>query len=157
MHKLIALALIALLPAPFAQAQQAPPLDKPATRACFKDHRNTDGLPDCVGRAATACQTAHPQPETTIAISECLMAEATVWDRILNNQYKQTRTHFDYQPELGDHLRDAQRGWIAMRDADCALAYAQYGGGSMRGIAAANCRLRHTALRAFQLYKMRQP
>ena len=33
MHKLIALALIALLPAPFAQAQQAPPLDKPAIRA----------------------------------------------------------------------------------------------------------------------------
>ncbi len=140
-----------------ARAQDEVPLDQAQVQGCFQQNARAGGIPDCVGDAAAACQAAHSQPETTLAISQCLMAETAIWDEILNREYKATRQHFGDRPALEDLLRDAQRGWIALRDADCSLAYDRFGGGSMRVIAAADCQLKHTALRSLQLHQMRLP
>jgi uncharacterized protein YecT (DUF1311 family) len=50
-----------------------------------------------------------------------------------------------------DSLRDAQRAWIPLRDAQCALEYAMWGSGSMRQIAGAACLLDLTAKRVIYL------
>jgi len=53
-------------------------------------------------------------------------------------------------------LRDAQRAWIAYRDANCAMEYGLWGAGSMRQIAGADCQMRMTAERMLELRSYRQ-
>nr|WP_281390453.1 lysozyme inhibitor LprI family protein [Paracoccus amoyensis] len=112
--------------------------------------------PDCIGVAAGACQTATQSGSTTPGISACLMSENAVWDRLLNQEYQANRKAFADTPGMTEKLQAAQRAWVAMRDADCEIAYDRYGGGSMRTIASAACQMNHTARRALQLRDMRE-
>ncbi|MCF3972141.1 lysozyme inhibitor LprI family protein [Paracoccus salsus] len=144
-----------MLVAPVMAAAQEAPLDSGAVSACFDATPRGQTDPACIGQPADACQMSHEQPQTTLAISQCLMAEAAAWDRLLNREYMARRADHADAPELAELLLQAQRGWIAMRDADCSLAYDQFGGGSMRLISGADCRLRHTAWRSLQLRDMR--
>lgn len=48
-------------------------------------------------------------------------------------------------------VENAQRAWLAFREAECLMAYAGWGGGSMRNIASSACDLRMTAERAVAL------
>ncbi|RKF14988.1 DUF1311 domain-containing protein [Roseovarius spongiae] len=139
-----------------AVAQDAPPIDTVAVRACMAQTPLGVVQPDCIGRASNACQ-ARPGGDTTIGITECIMAETQVWDAMLNEEYKAVRRMF--RSEGGEGLtvalRDAQRAWIAFRDAECGLAYSRWAGGSIRTIVAANCQLGMTAQRTLELRDMR--
>lgn len=141
--------ILALTPLP--ALSQTVPLDASAVASCRDDAVHGDVAPDCIGLAAQSCQQAHSQPDTTLAISQCMMAEAAAWDDLLNDEYHALR---DARPAQADTLLDAQRAWIALRDADCTMAYDIHNGGSMRVIAAADCQLRHTAIRTLQLRDM---
>ena len=99
---------------------------------------------------------------TTLGMVSCTVAEARAWDAILNVEYQQTlddleamdtreAVQFPDYAARADSLRDAQRAWIAFRDAECGLVYAMWGAGSMRNIASANCKLEMTAERALEL------
>jgi uncharacterized protein YecT (DUF1311 family) len=57
--------------------------------------------------------------------------------------------------DRSDALRDAQRAWIAFRDADCAARYAMWQDGTIRTIVGANCHLTMTAQRTIELRDMR--
>ncbi|WP_282602821.1 lysozyme inhibitor LprI family protein [Paracoccus sp. PARArs4] len=141
--------ILALMPLP--ALSQTVPVDAASVASCRDGAAHGDVAPDCIGLAAQACQRAHSQPDTTLAISQCLMAEAAAWDDLLNDEYNALR---DARPAQADTLLDAQRAWIALRDADCTMAYDIHNGGSMRAIAAADCQLRHTAIRTLQLRDM---
>lgn len=134
-------------------------------RACYRDTPVGAGYPDCLGAASNACQ-GQAGGSTTIGISECIMAETAVWDELLNEAYGDLRAEFGAQEDVPGEasgadlkiaLRDAQRAWIAFRDADCGLAYSMWLGGSIRTIVSANCQLTHTASRALALRDMGQP
>lgn len=58
-------------------------------------------------------------------------------DSVLNAVYARVVAQVD-SAQLG-HLREAQRAWIRVRDADCALDAAQYGGGSIRPMMEMTC------------------
>lgn len=84
------------------------------------------------------------------------------WDRLLNETYADLvllshRRELLAEEEgrtpapLQTMLRDAQRAWIAFRDADCDHEYAIWGEGSMRQIAGALCLLERTATRTLEL------
>ena len=76
----------------------------------------------------------------------------------MNREYKALRDDFrarDGGEDLARQLRDAQRAWIAFRDADCGLVYAIWAGGSIRIIVAGNCHLDKTARRSIELRDMR--
>ncbi|MCF2872103.1 DUF1311 domain-containing protein [Octadecabacter sp. G9-8] len=117
----------------------------------------------CIGEGARICMDGDPdQNQTTLGMVFCLSAEEEAWDRLLNTQYAQTmdglrRVDADEAelfPEFADRadsLRAAQRAWITLRDADCALEYAMWGAGSMRQIASANCSMTKTAERTIYL------
>lgn len=142
---------LALMAAPaFAQEPQ---VDPATVRACFDDARGT--TPDCIGEAAAACQ-AQPGGETTLGISACLQGEAQAWDDLLNAQYKGVRARLLEQggTDLADQLLDAQRAWIAFREADCSLVYAIWAEGSIRTVMASDCYLHKTAQRALELRDM---
>jgi len=137
---------------PLGAAAQEPQIDPQTVRACFETTGPGMVQPPCVGFAAQTCQ-AQPGGQTTLGISACLQGETQAWDDLLNAQYKGARAQMLAQggPALADQLLEAQRAWIAFRDADCGLEYSIWGDGSMRVIAAAQCQLRKTAQRVFEL------
>ncbi len=138
---------------------QEPTIATGAVQACYAQTAIGDIYPACLGDAANACQ-AQPGGSTTLGIVTCITAETTDWDSILNEAYTDLRQQFGARSDgatLTDSLRDAQRAWIAFRDADCGLQYDRWGGGSMRNIAASNCRMIMTASRALALRDMAGP
>jgi uncharacterized protein YecT (DUF1311 family) len=144
------LALLALMAGPAAAQQMS--VNPQAVDACFYNAAPGEVQPACLGAAANACQ-ALPGGQTTIGISQCIGAETATWDAHLNAEYQTRRAEFGDQT-LRDMLRDAQRAWIAYRDAQCALDYQRWIDGSIRTIVAANCFLTMTAQRALELRDM---
>jgi uncharacterized protein YecT (DUF1311 family) len=144
------LMIAALLAVAGNPALADPTVDPATVRACFDGAKDTH--PDCIGDAANACQS-QPDGDTTLGISSCLQGEAQVWDDILNAQYKGVRADLLEQggTPLADQLLDAQRAWIAFRDADCGLVYSVWADGSIRTVMASSCYLDKTAQRALEL------
>lgn len=152
--RMASLAAMAALPLP-ALSQDPPALPPGVVEACFADTPRGRIDPDCVGAASNQCQTG-PGGSSTMGIGQCLSAEAEVWDRLLNDEWKQLRAVFKDDQTAADSLLAAQRAWIAWRDAECGFQYDRYGGGSMRSVAATGCRMELTARRAFELRGMRE-
>ena len=139
----------------------------PDLEACLTEAPDVAGLEACIGRMSTTCMDSQDGGHTTLGMTSCLNAEATVWDMFLNAEYKAMRTHakamdadeaahFPEFAKRAEALLAAQRAWIAFRDAECDLAYAEWGSGSMRNIAWADCQMRMTAERAIELRAMRE-
>ncbi len=116
----------------------------------------------CVGQMASACMDSEEGGHSTLGMTFCTLGEAQVWDKYLNLEYRDTMAaframdadtavHFPEFANRAETLRDAQRAWIAFRDAECGLAYALWGSGSMRNIASANCRLEMISARTIEL------
>lgn len=119
-------------------------------RACFADYDPLADGPSCLGQGAQGCTAA--TDESTMAMIGCISAETTVWDDLLNTEYKARRAEMLAQGGgLNDKLLDAQRAWIAFRDAECALEVARWGDGTLAGVVGANCLMEMTAARAAQL------
>jgi uncharacterized protein YecT (DUF1311 family) len=140
-------------------------VDRGDVLACFADTPIGAIYPDCLGAAANACQD-QDGGSTTIGMTECIMAETAVWDDMLNEEYTRLQRNFSARgwaggavtnEELKIALRDAQRAWIAYRDADCGLRYKVWEGGTIRGVVAANCEMTMTASRALDLRDMDRP
>ena len=137
----------ALLWAGAAGAQQ---VDSGQVDACFAAAGPGESAPVCLGQAANACISAGN--ESTLASSQCIQSETAAWDAILNREYKALRAELGARdPALAEMLLAAQRGWIAYRDAECALEYGRWGDGSLRTIVGANCMMIETAERAIEL------
>jgi len=148
--RLAALLLAFCLPA----AAPAQEVDPAIVTDCLAHALPGEVAPRCLGAAANACQAAGH--ETTLGISACIQAETAAWDAHLNDQYRALRAELAAQePDLTTALRDAQRAWIAFRDAQCALDYARWQGGSIRTIVAANCMMTMTAQRTIELRDMK--
>lgn len=145
----LAILLLGAVPAA-AQAGGALAVDPAIVEACVADTAVGDLAPPCIGAGSAQCQQA-PGGDTTQGIATCAMAEHAAWDTVLNREYKGARNAYGADPTAAASLRDAQRAWIAWRDAECTFQHDRYGGGSMRTIAAANCRMSMTAQRALEL------
>lgn len=157
MTRAVILALFAcsIMSAPVAAQSDGPALPSGVVEACLAGTAPGDLDPDCIGEAADQCQQA-PGGSTTRGIAGCLMAEHDAWDAVLNAQYQETRAAFADDDTASASLRDAQRAWIAWRDAECRFEYDRYGDGSMRSVSAAGCRMTLTARRALELRAKRE-
>ena len=133
-----------------------------ALETCYANAASTPERQACIGVMSTACSAREEGGETTLGIVSCLMAEATFWDGYLNTEYQAVRARAKaadtdeaaYFPEFAkraDALLAAQRAWITFRDAECFRAYAEWGSGSMRNIASADCQMQMTADRTIEL------
>ena len=136
--------------------------DPTIVRACFASTEIGAIYPSCLGEASGQCQE-QPGGYTTVGMSDCISSETAEWDAILNEEYKATQAVLAERDAEGrsdildrtDSLRDAQRAWIAFRDADCTARYAIWQDGTIRTIVGANCHLTMTAARAIALRDMR--
>ena len=107
-------------------------VNEATVQSCFAYAGPGEVAPACLGAASNACQQTNA---STLGMSQ-FSAQ-------------------DPAGGIGNALRDAQRAWIAYRDAECGLAYARWQDGSMRVIVAANCLMTMTAQRAIELRDMK--
>lgn len=149
----------ALAESPAAPLQSAIP-------ACFHAAEDEVAAHACVGTESAACMQT-PDGQTTVGMMTCLLAENEVWDGLLNAEYAAARARaaeadaaeqasFPEFAVRAAQVRDAQRAWIAFRDANCAMEYGVWGAGSMRQIAGADCLLRMTSERTIELASYRR-
>jgi len=151
------LAALVLIAPQGAVAQGALTVDAGAVEACFAGW-DGQGAPDCAGDASNECQRKNDVVATPDIVT-CIAAETEVWDRLLNQTYRETRARFAERDRtegnaalpIEDALVEAQRAWIAFRDAECALNYAAFQGGTIRSVVSASCALAMTARRTVQL------
>jgi len=130
----------------------------------FDDMRGFDPA-QCMGTISAAC--VQVSGDTTQGIAKCIAAETAAWDQVLNRTYTQVMAESRARDATGDivsaelsrevTLRDAQRAWIAFRDAECTMWGARWGRDTMRPIAQANCLMEQTAGRTIDLLALREP
>lgn len=149
--------------APLAAGAAGDLIDRARVMACYQEHIEAREALNCIGAAAAACQEIHTdqfEGSTTVGIAACLSAETEVWDDVLNTNYGLRRAEMmaqdaEYGAPLigrGEALRNAQRAWIAFRDAECLRLYSEHQDGTLRSIIGASCHLTLTAKRAVDLY-----
>lgn len=155
------LAFLALMASPVQAQVQAQELDVNPNRVydCHAITPEGERYPACLGQASNDCQL-QPGGQTSQGIAACISSENAVWDEILNREYGLTRDVLRSRDtsdgsDLAGALLTAQRAWIAFRDGECDLTYAMWEGGSVRGIAYANCLMVMTSERSLALRDMR--
>ncbi len=111
------------------------------------------GPQSCIGTVSGPCMET-PEGATTIGMSECLGREIDWWDQRLNTRYAALRAGMDEQSAAA--LRDAQRAWIAFRDAECDFHYTYWREGTIRSTFYFNCLLDMTARRVIELEQVAQ-
>jgi uncharacterized protein YecT (DUF1311 family) len=132
-------------------------LEAVTARNCFERTAPTDLAPPCLGQMSTACVT--QDGRDILEVASCIDGETAEWDVLLNVTYRDLLDHLRRDAVEGegvDHaLVDAQRAWIAYRDAECALTYARSNDRTLSPIGRANCLLVFTARRALELRDMK--
>jgi uncharacterized protein YecT (DUF1311 family) len=90
----------------------------------------------------------------TVAMQACIADEFERQDKRLNAAYKALIEVVSEKRKT--ELRDVQRKWIAFLDANCSF-YVDPEGGTADRLAANECRVTHTALRATELQSLKKP
>lgn len=158
------LALAAVLVGSGALAEDRPaPADVAQLETCLAEQLPaTDrAVSVCIRLLAERCM-AQPDGGTTFGMAGCMRGEADAWDVLLNRDWPRLMarargTDEAYAglgadlPSAAKTLRDAQRAWLAWRDAECLARAAEWGDGSHRHIAWADCWLQLTAERTIRL------
>ena len=124
--------------------------DTAIIEACLKTaYADDNGKPqDCIGRIADACLD-KPENQSTHAMMACSDNETKIWDALLNTEYQ--RLLGAVEGKTKDDIVKAQRQWVGLRDADCAIPYALFDGGTMAQPIGANCIMQSTAERMLQV------
>ena len=123
--------------------------DAAVIEACLKSADADDGKPhDCIGRVADACLD-KPENQSTHAMMACSDSETKIWDALLNAEYQ--RLLGAVEGKTKNDIVKAQRQWVGLRDADCAIPYALFDGGTMAQPIGANCVMANTAERMLQV------
>ena len=133
-----------------AQSDKPTPQQIAAIRACAE--KNQDDVSEAERQClfelvATPCQSTS-EGQSNLGMADCFRLEATIWDELLNENYKKLRDELDDRQKA--KLRDMQRAWIASRDATCAFYDAKIQGTMAIPMGAA-CLARETARRALLL------
>lgn len=165
MNYLQLLAVVLAAGAANAQSLENPVIDVGTVRTCYESTLSHIENPKCVGDASNVCQQ-QPLRGDTLGITKCTLAEAAIWDDFLNEEYQKLIRYFDENDlpgpsasseELITSLREAQRAWIAFRDADCWLRYKINQAGTIRSVVSSYCHLDMTARRALVLRDLLKP
>ena len=106
-------------------------------------------VPPGYSRAYALCVASHAAQTSTRAMSGCIGDEAARHDVRLNRAYQAALGRLEV-PRQRAALRQAQRAWIAFRDADCD-SYSDADWGPSSGVDENACLLKRTAERADEL------
>ena len=104
---------------------------------------------ECIGQYANTCMRLSGDGETNAGMIRCTVGEYEAWDDRLNTAYGAYMQRLEAPRDAG--LREAQRAWMALRDADCDFAASAYEGGSMQPLVSAGCHRDYAARRTLLL------
>lgn len=160
MNRTLAAFLISLATLATATAQETTyqPQDAEHLQNCFETIGDINADPEgsrtandreCIGVASSACQDEDPFNETTSGMAMCDQRETMWWDEMLNHNYAILKDALS--AEEFDHLREAQRAWLAYREAECGFQYFYWRDGTIARIFVSSCHLHMTAERALDL------
>jgi uncharacterized protein YecT (DUF1311 family) len=121
-----------------------------AVRDCAKTHEeDLDEVErKCPFNLVSTPCTEKLERQSNVGMADCYDLEASIWDDLLNENYKRLAAGLDDQQKA--KLRDMQRAWIAYRDSTCGFYYTK-NQGTMAGAMTAACIARETARRAVLL------
>ena len=146
---LVALLALSVLPAS-AQTREPRAKEIALIRDCIKAKAGTnDGGESCMFRLVADPCTTTDFGRSNLGTADCYRIEQAIWDRILNDNYKQLQDVLE-DDEQKTKLREMQRAWIASRDRTCAFYWDKIRG-SMAVPMSSACALRETARRALLL------
>ncbi len=89
--------------------------------------------------------------QTQMGLDECAGAARDKADAALNGVYKQIVARLADDPGKTKRLIEAEKAWIAFRDAECAFANSDTEGGSTHSMEVTLCEERLANIRAQQL------
>ena len=141
------LVLIASAPACAEDPFEPKAAERAEIDACLKrtaDDEMFKQAAQCIGLVSDPCI----DKDTSTAVA-CQERETRIWDEKLNAAFKDARAHLD--AATGEALKEAQRAWIAFRDAKCAVSEKEYDGGTMATIMVADCKRTETGRRALEM------
>ncbi|WP_227419083.1 lysozyme inhibitor LprI family protein [Roseitranquillus sediminis] len=165
MRRLLAVAFLVAAPAAGEDFVPGPYIEVLAE--CYGNAESTADRSACIGEITRICEEEEPQGATTLGMATCAGIEADAWDVVLEGEYRLSmewaraadRDDPPASPSVvarADALRTAQRAWEDFQEAECHLAFARWGSGSMRQVAASRCRMRMIAERAVALRALRE-
>jgi uncharacterized protein YecT (DUF1311 family) len=152
-RNLLALALfLAVLAPTFAQAEPRKPTAREvsAIRTCaVKYQDNLDEVEQqCLFKLVGDPCAETPEGRSNVGTADCYRLEATIWDNLLNENFKNLLGTLDDQQAA--KLRAMQHAWIAYRDTTCNFYWDKIQGTMAIPMSAA-CNARETARRAVLL------
>lgn len=103
----------------------------------------------CIGLIAGPCVEA-PDANTASLVA-CHKREQSIWDGYLNTWYGEAQDKLKGDTASGDALKQAQRAWIAFRDANCAYWEKRYEGGTIVAVLTGDCMRVETGIRALEV------
>jgi uncharacterized protein YecT (DUF1311 family) len=145
----LAILCVAMFVPAHAQSRKPTAKEVAAIRDCARKNKDMEqGERECLfDLVATPC-TKTPEGSSNQGTADCYRVELTIWDDLLNENYKNLLGRLDDQQAT--KLRAMQRAWIAYRDTTCAF-YWDMIQGSMAVPMASACAARETARRAMLL------
>lgn len=122
--------------------------------ACLDAAKGDDGRQRaCIDTVAGPCLK-QPGGESTPGTVDCITNETYAWDKILNEEYGRLLPLL--KKEAAEDVRQAQRLWLQVRDADCRVPYYFYDGGTIVKVLGAECVRNHTVDRALMIKSWRE-
>ena len=165
--RVLAVALTVAAGQPTAGQEFVPGPYNEVLAECYGAAETIAARTTCIGEITRICEAEEPQGGTTLGMATCAGIEADAWDALLEGEY---RLALDWAraadaadppavpdlPRREDALRAAQRAWDDFHAAECLLAFARWGSGSMRQVAGSRCRMRMLAERTVALRALRE-
>lgn len=106
-------------------------------------------MAECIGIVADPCPNA--PGANTFTIVACHMREQKIWDGYLNEWYGEAEKRLADEPVALTALKDAERAWIAFRDAKCGYWEKRYAGGTFASVVTGDCMRVETGRRALEM------
>ena len=145
--------LAAACSAASAQAEFEPtPDERKAIAACLErviGQPELKQMAECIGIVADPCPNA--PGANTFTIVACHMREQKIWDGYLNQWYGEAEKRLADEPAALTALKDAERAWIAFRDAKCGYWEKRYAGGTFASVVTGDCMRVETGRRALEM------
>lgn len=104
---------------------------------------------ECIGLIADPCPDA--PGANTFTIVACHMREQKIWDGYLNDWYGEAHDKLKDDAGAASALKEAERTWIAFRDAKCGYWSKRYEGGTFAAVIAGDCMRMETGRRAIEM------
>ena len=131
---------------------ESTPDERKAIAACLErviGQPELKQMAECIGIVADPCPNA--AGANTFTIVACHMREQKIWDGYLNQWYGEVEKRLVDDPAALTALKEAQRAWIAFRDAKCGYWEKRYAGGTIASVVTGDCMRVETGRRALEM------